>query len=397
MRKIHKFDYDLAETKPALLGEETKWMVMEWRLPVSSASGALSGRGGLHLRAGLARARLRPMFDPNRYDGRMPYRRCGASGLLLPAVSLGFWHNFGGVDDLAEARRIMRRAFDRGVTHFDLANNYGPPPGSAEENTGRILAEDFSAHRDELVVTTKAGHLMWPGPCGEWGSRKHLLSSLDQSLRRLRLDHVDIFYSHRPDPATPLEETIGALADAVHSGRALYAGISKYPLPMLKKAVRLLKQEGVRCLVYQPPYSILNRWPEATGIFDWLEKKEIGCVVFSPLAQGMLTPKYLDGVPPDSRAARAEGFLQADQVDAERDRIRMLGDIAARAGMPLHHLALRWALRRPVVTSAIVGARSAAQLDEALDSLNAPELNPEILAAIDAISPPTGYQTETRA
>jgi len=210
------------------------------------------------------------MFDPDRYDGRMPYRRCGDSGLLLPAISLGFWHNFGRVDDFQEARRIMRRAFDRGITHFDLANNYGPPPGSAEENVGRILAEDFACHRDELIISTKAGHDMWRGPYGEWGSRKHLLASLDQSLRRLRLPYVDIFYSHRPDPQTRLEETMAALATAVHSGKALYAGISKYPLKRLKKAVRILKEMGIRCRICQPPSSILNRWPEAEGILDWL-------------------------------------------------------------------------------------------------------------------------------
>ncbi len=252
---------------------------------------------------------IRRMFDDARYDGRMPYRRCGDSGLLLPAISLGFWHNFGGVDDFEEARRMMRRAFDRGVTHFDLANNYGPPPGSAEENVGRILVSDFVCHRDELIISTKAGHDMWSGPYGTNGSRKHLLASLDQSLKRLRLDYVDIFYSHCPDPETRLEETMSALATAVQSGRALYAGISKYPLKRLKKAVRILKDMGIRCLIYQPPYSILSRGYETAGILDWLHDEGIGCVVFSPLAQGMLTPKYLDGIPADSRAARPEGFL----------------------------------------------------------------------------------------
>lgn len=327
------------------------------------------------------------MFDPSRYDGRMPYRRCGDSGLLLPAVSLGFWHNFGNVDDPLEARKIMHRAFDRGITHFDLANNYGPPAGSAEENAGRVLIEDFVCHRDELVISTKAGHLMWDGPCGDCGSRKHLLASLDQSLKRLRLSYVDIFYSHRPDPETRLEETMSALATAVHSGKALYAGLSKYPLKKLKKAVKILKDLGIRCVVYQPPYSILNRWPEAEGILDWLDEEGIGCVVFSPLAQGMLTPKYLSGIPEGSRAARAEGFLRPEQVESQQLVIRALGDLANDAGMPLHHLAMKWALRDPAVTSAIIGARTVAQLDDTLAALDAPDLDDSLLAAIDAIAP----------
>jgi L-glyceraldehyde 3-phosphate reductase len=327
------------------------------------------------------------MFDSSRYDGRMPYRRCGDSGLKLPAVSLGFWHNFGHVDDLQEGRRIMHRAFDRGITHFDLANNYGPPAGSAEENVGRILIEDFVCHRDELIISTKAGHEMWQGPYGDWGSRKHLLASLDQSLKRLRLNHVDIFYSHRPDPETRLEETMSALATAVTSGKALYVGLSKYPLKKLKKAVKILKDMGIRTLVYQPPYSILNRWPETEGILDWLLEEEIGCVVFSPLAQGMLTPKYLSGIPEGSRAARSEGFLQVEQVEAQMEKVRALGDLAAAAGMPLHHLAMQWALKHPAVTSAIIGARTVAQLDDTLASLHAPEIDDELAAAIDAVSP----------
>ncbi len=327
------------------------------------------------------------MFETARYDGRMPYRRCGDSGLLLPAISLGFWHNFGHVDDFQEARRIMHRAFDRGVTHFDLANNYGPPPGSAEENVGRILVEDFAAHRDELILSTKAGHDMWPGPYGTKGSRKHLLASLDQSLKRLRQDHVDIFYSHCPDPDTRLEETMSALATSVHSGKALYVGLSKYPLKRLKKAVRILKDMGIRCLVYQPPYSILNRWPEAEGILDHLLDEGIGCVVFSPLAQGMLTPKYLDGIPEGSRAARAEGFLRPEQVEAQQEKIRALGDLAAAHGMSLHQLALQWSLRSPAVTSAIIGARTVAQLDDSLDALRSPVPEKGLLDAIDAIAP----------
>jgi L-glyceraldehyde 3-phosphate reductase len=325
----------------------------------------------------------------DRYDGRMPYARCGDSGLLLPRLSLGLWHNFGHVDDLAEARRMLHRAFDGGITHFDFANNYGPPPGSAEENAGRILAEDFACHRDELIIATKAGHLMWDGPYGEWGSRKHLLSSLDQSLRRLRLAYVDIFYSHRPDPDTPLEETVGALATAVQQGKALYVGLSKYPPKMLRRAVRLLRQAGVRCLVYQPPFSILNRWPESVGILDWLVQKGIGCVAFSPLAQGMLTPKYLAGIPAESRAGRPEGFLQPDQVEARSEQLRALAALAATTGCPLHHLALRWVLRHPAITSAIIGARTVGQLEDNLSALAGPELDPQTLAAIDTIAPAT--------
>ena len=325
--------------------------------------------------------------DPNRYDARMPYRRCGDSGLLLPEISLGCWHNFGHVDDQHEARAILRRAFDRGMTHFDLANNYGPPAGSAEENVGRFLAEDFAGHRDELVISTKAGHAMWQGPYGEWGSRKHLLASLDQSLKRLRLDYVDIFYSHRPDPDTALEETMSALATAVNSGRALYVGLSKYPPKMLKRAVKLLKDLGVRCPIYQPPYSILNRWPEAEGIHSWLADKGIGSIVFSPLAQGLLTAKYVDGIPDGSRAARPEGFLQPNQVAAQQEKIRALHQLATERGLSLQHFALRWVLDQPAVTSAIVGARTVAQLDDSLDALRAAPLDDEALDLIDSISP----------
>lgn len=327
------------------------------------------------------------MFDPARYDGRMPYRRCGDSGLLLPAISLGFWHNFGHNDDFQEARRIMHRAFDRGVTHFDLANNYGPPPGSAEENVGRILVEDFACHRDELIITSKAGHEMWSGPYGNGGSRKHLLASLDQSLKRLRQNYVDVFYSHCPDSNTRLEETMSALATAVTSGKALYVGLSKYPLKRLKKAVKILKDMGIRCVIYQPPYSILNRWPESEGILDYLLDEGIGCVVFSPLAQGMLTPKYLSGIPADSRAARQEGFLQVEQVIAQQEKIQALGALAAEHHTSLNHLALQWTLRTPAVTSAIIGARTVAQLDDSLDALQSPMPDEALLAAIDQIAP----------
>jgi L-glyceraldehyde 3-phosphate reductase len=315
------------------------------------------------------------------------YRRCGRSGLLLPDVSLGLWHNFGDVDDPKAARDMIVRAFDAGITHFDLANNYGPPPGSAESNFGKIFHENLAAHRDEIILSTKAGHTMWAGPYGEWGSRKHLLASLDQSLARMRVPYVDIFYSHRPDPDTPLEETMSALATAVQSGRALYVGLSKYPLPMLREAVEILRSMGVRTLIYQPPYSILNRWPEAEGIHTWLEENGIGSIVFSPLAQGMLTPKYVDGIPAGSRAARSEGFLQEAQVIAQQEKIRALHEIATALGMPLHHLALRWALQQQGVTSVIIGARTVAQLDDNLAALDVPTLSAETLQAIDAIAP----------
>ena len=327
------------------------------------------------------------MFDDARYDGRMPYRRCGDSGLLLPAISLGCWHNFGGVDHFEEARRMLHRAFDRGVTHFDLANNYGPPAGSAEENVGRIFVSDFVCHRDELIISTKAGHDMWRGPYGMNGSRKHLLASLDQSLKRLRLNYVDIFYSHCPDPETRLEETMSALATAVHSGKALYVGLSKYPLKRLKKAVKILSEMGIRCLIYQPPYSILQREYESSGILEWLADEGIGCITFSPLAQGMLTPKYFEDIPENSRAANPDGFLKIEQVITQQEKIRALGDLAAAHGMSLQHLAIRWALRSNNVTSAIIGARTVSQLNDTLDALEGPALDDALLEAIDAIAP----------
>ncbi len=252
---------------------------------------------------------------------------------------------------------------------------------------GRILSEDFACHRDELIITTKAGHEMWGGPYGEWGSRKHLLASLDQSLKRLRLPYVDIFYSHRPDPDTRLEETMSALATAVNSGRALYVGLSKYPLKQLKKAVKLLKKMGIRCVVYQPPYSILNRWPEKEGILDYLKEEGIGCVVFSPLAQGMLTPKYIDGIPEGSRAARSEGFLQEEQVIAQQEKIRSLGDLAATHEMSINHMAINFTLKHKAVTSSIIGARTVAQLNDSLAALEAPKITGKILEAIDQIAP----------
>ena len=330
------------------------------------------------------------MFDSARYDGRMPYRRCGDSGLMLPAISLGFWQNFGRNDDFQEARKITHRAFDRGLTHFDLANNYGPPAGSAEENVGRILLEDFSCHRDELVISTKAGYHMWQGPYGEWGSRKHLLSSLDQSLRRLRVDYVDIFYHHRADPHTRLEESMSALATAVNSGKALYAGLSNYPLKRLKKAIKILAQLGVRCLVYQPPYSIFRRGIEEEGILKFHHEEKIGCAIFSPLAQGLLTPKYLEGIPADSRAASDSPFLNPEQVMAEHDKILALGNLAAAHDMPLHHMALQWSLRCKAVTTSIIGARTVAQLDDSLDALALDPPPASLWEAVDAIAPVKG-------
>ncbi len=327
------------------------------------------------------------MYNPARYDGQMPYRRCGDSGLFLPAISLGCWHNFGSGDNHKESRRILHRAFDRGITHFDLANNYGPPPGSAEETVGRILMHDFSAHRDELIIATKGGHEMWHGPYGQNASRKHLLASLDQSLKRLRLHYVDIFYSHCPDINTRLEETVAALTTAVTSGKALYVGLSKYSLTRLQQAVSMLAERGIRCLIYQPPYSILQRQYETNGILQWLETVGLGCIGFSPLAQGMLTPKYLQGIPIGSRAARPEGFLQPSQVLAHQAQIRALGQLADAHGIPLHHLALRWALRSSAMTSVILGARTVTQLDDSLNALRTAEIPTKLLDAIDAIAP----------
>lgn len=317
----------------------------------------------------------------------MNYNKCGQWGLKLPEISLGFWHNFGDHDDLHEGRAIMQRAYEAGITHFDFANNYGPPAGSAEKNCGQILKEDFANLRDHLVISTKAGHEMWNGPYGEWGSRKHVLASLDQSLKRLQLDFVDIFYSHRPDPDTPLVETMSALATAYHSGKATYVGISKYPLAMLKKAVAILKDLGVFTLIYQPPYSLLNRWPEAAGILDWLQEEGIGCLVFSPLAQGMLTQKYLQGIPENSRAARDDGFLKAQQVAENLPKIQALYALAEQRDQALHHMALQWCLAHPAVNSVLVGARTVAQLDDLLDALPAKKFSAAEIEKIDEISP----------
>jgi L-glyceraldehyde 3-phosphate reductase len=306
-----------------------------------------------------------------RYE-RMPYRRSGRSGLRLPAISLGLWHNFGSVDPFDVGRAIVLRAFDLGVTHFDLANNYGPVPGSAEETFGRILRRDLAAHRDELIISTKAGYGMWPGPYGDEGSRKYLLASLDQSLGRMGIDYVDVFYHHRPDPETPLEETMGALEQAVRSGKALYAGVSNYPPELTRQAARLLREMRVPFVLHQPKYSMLERTPER-GLLQVLEEEGIGCIVFSPLAQGLLTDRYLDEIPADSRAAKPHGFLREEQVtEARRAQLRALNAVARARGQSLAQLALAWVLRHPVVTSALIGASRVQQLEDnvaALDNL----------------------------
>lgn len=306
------------------------------------------------------------LADDHRYD-TMKYNRCGKWGLKLPAVSLGLWHNFGGVDMLENGRAILHRAFDLGITHFDLANNYGPPPGSAEENFGKILKQDFLAYRDELIISSKAGYLMWPGPYGEWGSRKYLLASLDQSLKRMELEYVDIFYSHRPDLDTPLEETMMALDQAVRSGKALYVGISNYPADIAQKAASILKELGTPCLIHQPKYSMFERWVE-DGLLDVLEHEGIGCIPFSPLAQGLLTNKYLHGIPEGSRATR-EVFLKKEHVDSAHDKIVRLNDIAKLRGQSLAQMALAWVLRDRRITSVLIGASSVKQVEDNVDTL----------------------------
>ena len=319
---------------------------------------------------------------PNRYEvGR--YRRTGRSGLHLPEISLGLWHNFGGVDVLETQRAMVRFAFDQGITHFDLANNYGPPPGSAEENFKQLLDSDLRPFRDELVISTKAGYRMWPGPYGEWGSRKYLISSCDQSLKRMGLDYVDIFYSHRPDPNTPLEETMGALDQLVRSGKALYVGISSYSAEQTKEAAAILKSLGTPCLIHQPVYNILNRWIE-DGLTDVLEEEGIGCIPFCPLAQGLLTNRYLERIPEDSRAAKSHGFLQTSEVERQQVRIQALAAVAAGRGVSLAQLALQWVLRKPIITSALIGASSVKQIEENLAALGGEALTSDELAAIDA-------------
>jgi L-glyceraldehyde 3-phosphate reductase len=321
--------------------------------------------------------------EETRYD-TMSYNRCGRSGLNLPAVSLGLWHNFGGVDARENARAMLHRAFDLGITHFDLANNYGPPPGSAEETFGAILRQDFAAHRDELIISTKAGWGMWPGPYGDLGSRKYLIASLDQSLRRMGLEYVDIFYHHRPDPDTPLEETMGALADIVRSGKALYAGISSYPPEETRQAAEILRRAGRACTIHQPSYNMFNRWVE-DGLLQTLRKEGIGCIVFSPLAQGMLTDRYLHGIPADSRAARGM-FLKPEHLSAEvMSKITRLNELAAARGQKLAQMAVTWVLRQPEVTSALIGASRVSQVEDAVRAVHAPPLSAEELKQIDGI------------
>jgi L-glyceraldehyde 3-phosphate reductase len=319
---------------------------------------------------------------PSRYDS-MPYRRCGRSGLKLPAISLGLWQNFGGADVFETGRSILHYAFDHGVTHFDLANNYGPPYGSAEENFGRVMAADFKAHRDELVISTKAGWDMWPGPYGDvGGSRKYLIASCNQSLKRMGLEYVDIFYSHRVDPETPLEETMGALATLHHQGKALYVGISSYSPALTARAAEILKSHHVPLLIHQPSYSMLNRWIE-NGLLDTLGNLGIGCIAFSPLAQGMLTTKYLSGIPADARAAKPGSLSQKLITEDNLGRIRALNAIAERRGQTLAQMAIAWVLRDPRVTSALVGARTPAQLADSLKSLDNLAFSQEELSEID--------------
>ncbi|MBS1519798.1 MAG: L-glyceraldehyde 3-phosphate reductase [Bacteroidetes bacterium] len=315
----------------------------------------------------------------------MIYRRCGRSGIKLPAVSLGLWHNFGGVDVFENYRKILQLAFDSGITHFDLANNYGPPPGSAEENFGILLKKDFIGYRDEMIISSKAGYTMWDGPYGDWGSKKYLVSSLDQSLKRMGLDYVDIFYHHRPDPETPLEETMSALDLIVRQGKALYAGVSNYPADEAEKAFAILKKLGTPCLIHQPKYSMFERWVEG-GLLDVLEKDGVGCIPFSPLAQGLLTNKYLHGIPEDSRAAKSTGFLQEGQVTEQRvNQARQLNDIASQRGQTLAQMALAWLLKDHRVTSVLIGASRAEQLADSLKCLDNIEFPKEELDKIEGI------------
>lgn len=327
------------------------------------------------------------MYQPNkeRYE-KMNYRRCGNSGLMLPEISLGLWHNFGGVDVFENARSMVRFAFDQGVTHFDLANNYGPPPGSAEENFGRILAKDFPGYlRDELIISTKAGYRMWPGPYGEWGSKKYLISSLDQSLKRMKLDYVDIFYSHRPDPNTPLEETMGALVQALDSGKALYVGLSSYDAEQTLLALDILEEMGVSCLIHQPKYSMFVRDPEE-GLLDVLRENGVGCIPFSPLAQGLLTDRYLHGIPADSRAAKPHGFLHPEDVSDQRiSQVMALKSMADAREQSISQLAIAWLLRTSQITTVLIGASSVDQLSNNLKSIHNTSFSVEELNTIDNI------------
>jgi len=320
--------------------------------------------------------------NPSRYE-KIPYKRCGKSGILLPRISLGLWQNFGDVDSQPVARELILRAFDLGITHFDLANNYGPPYGSAERNFGRILGEDLSAYRDELIISTKAGYDMYPGPYGNWGSRKYLLASLDQSLKRMGLEYVDIFYHHRPDPLTPLEETMGALEHAVRQGKALYAGISNYPAEKTRRAAAILRELGTPCLIHQPRYNMFDRWIEE-GLTDTLIDEGIGCIPFSPLAQGQLTDRYLKEIPQGSRATR-EHFLKRADVQKNLPRITALNAFAQKRGQPLAEMALAWVLRLPAVTTVLIGASSVKQLETNIKTLDRLDFSPEELAEIEKI------------
>jgi len=321
----------------------------------------------------------------NRYE-TMKYNRCGKSGLMLPVISLGLWHNFGSVDVFDNGRAMIRRAFDRGITHFDLANNYGPEPGSAEENFGKILQKDFSGNlRDELIISSKAGYTMWPGPYGDWGSRKYLVASLNQSLKRMGLDYVDIFYSHRPDPNTPLEETMGALDSIVRQGKALYVGLSNYKPEEAKRAIDILNSLGTPCLIHQPKYSMFERWVE-DGLLDVLEENGVGCIPFSPLAQGLLTDRYLKGIPEGSRASKAHGFLKASQITEETlDKITRLNEIAGNRQQSLAQMALSWLLKDQRITTVLIGASSVQQLDNSIDAMNNLSYSHDELNAIEAI------------
>ena len=327
---------------------------------------------------------MKYIADNERYD-KMKYNRCGNSGLLLPAISLGLWHNFGGIDVYENGRNMVRRAFDLGITHFDLANNYGPPYGSAEETFGRILKGDLKSYRDELIITSKAGYDMWPGPYGEWGSRKYLIASCNQSLKRMGLDYVDIFYSHRPDPNTPLEETMMALDQIVRSGKALYAGISSYDPEQSQKAIDILKELGTPCLVHQPSYSMFNRWVE-DGLLDVLGKNGVGSVVFSPLFQGLLTNKYLNGIPEGSRASKADSYLKSSDITPKKiAKVKRLNEIAESRGQKMAQLALAWVLRDKRVTSVIIGASKVSQIEDAVEILDNMEFTPEELKTIENI------------
>ena len=322
--------------------------------------------------------------DNARYQ-RMEYRRCGDSGLKLPAVSLGLWHNFGDVTLVENSRQLLRHAFDSGITHFDLANNYGPPPGSAERNFGRILQEDFLPYRDELIISTKAGYTMWDGPYGDWGSRKYLISSLDQSLRRMGLEYVDIFYHHRPDPQTPLKETMRALDHVVRQGKALYVGLSNYPADMARQAIDILNDLGTPCLIHQPKYSMFDRWVEES-LLDVLAEKGVGSIAFSPLAGGQLTDRYLNGIPADSRAASGSRFLNPEQLtDATLEKVRKLNDIALQRGQKLSQMALAWVLRGDKVTSVLIGASKTSQLDDAVNAMSNRQFSADECDAINAI------------